>query len=112
MLKYNKKLLKHISGIESVPNLRLKINTPDTSHHHITQHRALDKYTSDHHLNIPHNINEQSPESSEHHILWFHVIPSLVINDNLTTTVNQDFNNRCGYHVSPTPKCSDQCLIS
>jgi hypothetical protein len=83
--------------------------TPDTCHHHITQHRALDKYTSDHQLNIPHNTNRQSPESSEHQILWLHVIPSLVIIDNLTTTFNQDFNNRRGYNVSPTPKCSDPC---
>jgi hypothetical protein len=86
--------------------------TPDTSHHHITQHRALDKYTSDHHLNIAHNTNGQSPEYSKHQILWFHVIPSLEIIDNFTTTFNQDFNKRCGFHVSPTPKCSDRCLIS
>jgi hypothetical protein len=69
---------------------------PNTSHHHITQHRALDKYTSDHHLNIPHNTNRQSPESSEHQILCFHVIPSLMVIDNLTTTFNQYFNNRRG----------------
>jgi hypothetical protein len=73
-------------------NIKL-VYAPDASHHHITQYRALDKYTSDHHLNITHNTNRQSPESSEHQILYFHVIPSLVMIDNLSTTVNQDFNN-------------------
>jgi hypothetical protein len=37
---------------------------------------------------------------------------SLMITNILTTTFNQDFNNRCEYHMSPTPKCSDLCLIS
>jgi hypothetical protein len=32
--------------------------------------------------------------------------------DRLTTTFNQDFNNRPEYHVSPALKCSDWCLIS
>jgi hypothetical protein len=64
------------------------------------------------HLNVPHNTNRQLPESSEHQILWFYVIPSLVITDNLITTFNQDFNNRNRYQMSPTPKWSDQCSIS
>jgi hypothetical protein len=92
--------------------ISLHVNTPDTSHHHITQHKALDKYTTDHHLEIPHNTNRKSPESSEYQILWFHANSILVIIDNLTTTFNQDFNNRRGYHVSPTPTCSDRCSIS
>jgi hypothetical protein len=48
------------------PNIESPQYTPDTNHQHNTQHRALDKYTSNHHLNTPHNTNRQSPEFSEH----------------------------------------------
>jgi hypothetical protein len=33
-------------------------------------------------------------ESSEHQMLWFHVISRLVIIGILTTNFNKDFNNR------------------
>jgi hypothetical protein len=41
---------------------------------------------------ISYNTNRQSPESSEHQILWFCVIPNLVITGILIATFNQDFN--------------------
>jgi hypothetical protein len=65
-----------------------------------------------HHLNVPHNINRKSLESSEHQILWFYMIPSVVITGILITAFNQDFSNRHRYQASPTHKCSDQCSIS
>jgi hypothetical protein len=100
----------------------LLLPRPSHTNHHST-HPTLATTTSRstgrwkntprcHHLNIPHNTNRQSPEPSENQILWFRAIPRLVITGILTTTFNQDFNNRHRYHMSPTPKCSDWCLIS
>jgi hypothetical protein len=59
-----------------------------------------------HHPNVPHNTNRQSSKPSEHQILWFYAIPSLVVTGILITTFNQDF-----LITYIDIKYSDQCSI-